>query len=336
MPGVSASGFRQEKVPGVKEMSRSLTSVHAVGTGGGGRIASVTAHPPDEPAATVVAAVAAVTASLALAGVATPERDARALVEHFGTGADLYRAAARRAAREPLEYLTGIARFRLLELAVGPGVFVPRRESEVAAQLAVGELRRSASAAPVAVDLGAGSGALALALATEVPGAVVVGVEVSPAAFAWMVRNFRALAPGTARPVLADLTDAVPDLDGLVDVVVANPPYIPLGAVPRDPEVRLHSPEVALFGGPDGLDLVRGVSRTGRRLLRPGGLLVIEHGELQAREIAVLLRAQGWDEIASYRDHLGRDRATAARRRQGIVRGCVTHDLGAGDGTGGG
>lgn len=271
----------------------------------------------------------AVTAALTAAGVPTPEADALALMVHHGhirsTGAEsvedlsaLWASVRRRAAREPLEYLTGVARFRSLELAVGPGVFVPRRESEVAVQLAVDELRRALSDNPVAVDLGTGSGAIALALATEVPAAAVWGVEVSPAAFGWAERNFQALAPRNARPLLADLSDALPELDAVVDVVVANPPYIPADAIPRDPEVRLYSPEVALFGGPDGLDLVRAVSRTGRRLLRPGGLLVIEHGELQAQEIGGLLRSDGWTDVRVGRDHLGRNRATAARARQDV------------------
>ena len=274
--------------------------------------------------------LAQVSLALAGAGVPTPERDARALIELCcgvagaengaltGDPAVLWRAVARRSAREPLEYITGVARFRSMHLAVGPGVFVPRRESEVAAALALDELRRSGSTEPIAVDLGTGSGAIALALAVEVPVACVHGVEVSPAAFIWTERNFRALAPRNSRPVLGDLADALPELDGRVDVVVANPPYIPTGAIPRDPEVRLHSPQVALFGGPDGLDLVRTISRTGRRLLRGGGLLVVEHGELQADEVATLLRSDGWSDITVNRDHLGRDRATAARLRQDV------------------
>lgn len=284
----------------------------------------------DEPAsASGGELLAELTGVLAGAGVPAPAQDARALIARFygsdtarpGSDGDLpglRRAVQRRAAREPLEYITGIARFRSLELAVGPGVFVPRLESEVAVQLAVDELRSLTSAAPLAVDLGSGSGAIALALATEAPTAVVYGVEVAPAAAEWMDRNFRALALPNARPVRADLFDALPELDALVDVVVANPPYIPVGAVPRDPEVRLYSPEVALFGGPDGLDLVRGVSRTARRLLRPGGLLVVEHGEVQAEGIAQLLRSDGWSDIRVSRDHLGRERATAARARQDV------------------
>lgn len=276
------------------------------------------------------AVLAAVTAVLARAGVPAPEADARALFDfccggraagHGSSRADLAalrELARRRAAREPLEYLTGTAGFHGLDLAVGPGVFVPRRESEIAVGLAT-DVLRAAPASPVAVDLGTGSGAIALALATEVPGALVYGVEVSPAAYEFTERNFRRWAPGNGRAVLADLRDALPGLDGTVDLVVANPPYIPADGIPRDPEVRLHSPAVALFGGLDGLDLVRGVLRTAGRLLRPGGLLVLEHGELQAGAVAGLLRADGWSETAVHRDHLDRNRVTTARLRQDVA-----------------
>ena len=218
----------------------------------------------------------------------------------------------RRASREPLQHITGRAPFRSLELAVGPGVFVPRPETEQVAQFAIDALRDVASPEPRAVDLGTGSGAIALALATEVPHARVWGVEVSPVAFVWTKQNFR--LADNATPVFTDLAIALPELDGTVDVVISNPPYIPAGAIPRDPEVRLFDPEIALYGGEDGLDLVRRVSTTALRLLHAGGTLVIEHGELQAEEIAALLRADGWSAVASHRDLLGRDRATTAIR----------------------
>jgi release factor glutamine methyltransferase len=139
-------------------------------------------------------------------------------------------------------------------------------------------------------------------------------VENSPLAFVWAKQNFRNIAPDNARPVFIDLAHALPDLDGTVSVVVSNPPYIPTGMVPRDPEVRLFDPEHALYGGEDGLDVVRTVSTTARRLLHPGGTLVLEHGELQAAQIAALLAADGWTAIATHRDLLGRDRATTALR----------------------
>lgn len=220
----------------------------------------------------------------------------------------------RRAAREPLQHITGRAAFRALDLAVGPGVFVPRPETELVAQFAIDALRAVASPEPVGVDLGTGSGAIALALATEVPHARVYGVEVSPRAFVWTKQNFRETAAPNATPVFVDLADALPELDGRVDVVISNPPYIPIGAIPRDPEVRLHDPEIALYGGEDGLDVVRRVSATARRLLRPGGTLVLEHGELQAAAIAELLRHDGWTTVVHHRDLLGRDRATTALR----------------------
>ncbi len=220
----------------------------------------------------------------------------------------------RRAAREPLQHITGTAAFRQLELAVGPGVFVPRPETETVVQFAIDALAATASPQPVAVDLGTGSGAIALAMATEVPHARVYGVEVSPRAYVWTRQNFRTVGAANATPVFVDLADALPELDGTVDVVISNPPYIPLGAVPRDPEVRLFDPEIALYGGEDGLDIVRQVSTTAQRLLRRGGTLVIEHGEVQSADIAALLAADGWTAIAHHRDLLGRDRATTALR----------------------
>jgi len=224
------------------------------------------------------------------------------------------RLVERRAAREPLQHITGVAPFRNLELAVGPGVFVPRPESELVAQYAIDALAATANAQPVAVDLGTGSGAIALAMATEVPHAAVYGVEVSPLAFIWATENRRRLSAENAVLVLADLASALPELNGTVDVVVSNPPYIPTGAVPRDPEVRLFDPELALYGGEDGLDVVRQVSLTAKRLLRSGGQLILEHGELQARVISELLGHDGWRAIAHHRDLLGRDRATTAVR----------------------
>jgi release factor glutamine methyltransferase len=265
----------------------------------------------------VPTAIADATAALTAAGVPTPADDARRLVQHVvgdGTQVDPGAVAAlvqRRADREPLEYLLGRASFRGLTLAVGTGVFVPRAETEHTVQLAIDALV-AVGEHPVAVDLGTGSGAIALAMAAEVPQATVVGVEVAPAAFAWAERNARGVA--NVRMVLADLADALPDLDGAVDVVMSNPPYIPTGMVPREVEVRRHSPAVALFGGGDGMDVLRQVSTTARRLLRAGGTLVIEHGEQQAARVASILTTDGWHDVASHLDASGRDRATTARR----------------------
>jgi release factor glutamine methyltransferase len=274
------------------------------------------------------------TAELAAAGVPDPEVDAELLLGHvlgLGRGevqarialdaevADEDAAAiralvARRAAREPLQHLTGRAPFRGLELAVGPGVFVPRPETEIVAQFAIDALQASATAEPIAVDLGTGSGAIALALATEVPRAHVHAVEASPEAMAWARRNVEESGVENLELVLGDLADAFEELDGTVAVVISNPPYVPTDAVPRDPEVRLFDPAIALYGGADGLDLVRAVSRTGWRLLHPGGTLVIEHGELQGESIRDILRTDGWRAPATHPDLLGRDRATTALR----------------------
>lgn len=271
---------------------------------------------------------------LASAGVPSPEADAELIVGHvlgMSRGAVQARAISggvldpeshlavtelveRRAAREPLQHITGRAPFRSIELAVGRGVFVPRPETEGVAGIAIEALRATAQPAPIAVDLGTGSGAIALAMAVEVPHATVYGVEVSPHAFVWTKQNFREIAPDNARAVFIDLADALPELDGTVAVVASNPPYIPAAAIPRDPEVRLFDPEIALYGGDDGLDVVRKVSATARRLLFEGGTLVIEHGELQAAEIAALLLADGWRAVSGHRDLLGRDRATTAIR----------------------
>lgn len=274
----------------------------------------------------------AVVRELASAGVPAPEADAELLIGHtlgFTRGqvqagaitdaglaaedeAAIRAAVARRAAREPLQHITGRAAFRSLELAVGPGVFVPRPETELTAQLAIDTLLAVPAPEPVAVDLGTGSGAIALALASEVPHARVHAVERSPDALTWARRN----TEGVPNLVLvhADLADALPELDGTVDVVVSNPPYIPDDAVPVDPEVRLHDPAAALYGGPDGLDVVRALSRRALELLRPGGALVLEHGELQGAAIRALLAADAWRTPATHPDLLGRDRVTTATR----------------------
>ncbi|MGN6326929.1 peptide chain release factor N(5)-glutamine methyltransferase [Pseudolysinimonas sp.] len=271
-------------------------------------------------------------ATLAAAGIPTPDADAELLLGHVlglsrgavqaravagaeltpEQAAELAALLARRAAREPLQHLTGHAPFRSLDLLVGPGVFVPRPETESVAQVAIDALQAVAAAEPVAVDLGTGSGAIALALATEVPHARVVGVERSPEAFAWAERNREHVGAENATIVLGDLADALPELAGAVDVVVSNPPYIPDEAIPRDPEVRLHDPVLALYGGSDGLDVVRVISRRAQELLRPGGALVLEHGELQGAAIRELLTADGWRAAATTRDLLGRDRTTTA------------------------
>ena len=271
---------------------------------------------------------------LSEAGVPSPEADADLLIGHvlamsrgqvqakalMGATVDaehvitITEFVERRATREPVQHITGLAPFRTLELAVGPGVFVPRPETELVVQFAIDALAAVPNPNPLAVDLGSGSGAIALAMAVEVPHAQVVAVENSAPAFAWTTRNVRRYGDDRVRLVFADLADALPELNGTVDVVASNPPYIPVGAVPRDPEVHLFDPEHALYSGADGLDAARALVATAHRLLRPGGTLVIEHGELQAETIGEIVRAGGFTAVSSHRDFLGRDRATTAHR----------------------
>ncbi len=295
---------------------------------------STPSTPEPELPATVADLRDQVVNALSLAGIPDAEVDADLLIGHvLGQSRGQVQAAAvvgraldasdatailglvsRRAAREPLQHITGVAPFRSLELAVGPGVFVPRPETEQVAQLAIDALRGMPDAEPIGVDLGTGSGAIALAMATEVPHARIWAVENSPDAFPWTSRNFAESGATNATLVFGDLADAFPELNGSVAVVISNPPYIPTDAIPRDPEVRLYDPAHALYGGVDGLDVVRQVSHTAMRLLRAGGTLVIEHGELQGAEIRALLEADGWRATATHRDYTTRDRATTAIR----------------------
>ncbi|WP_091212713.1 peptide chain release factor N(5)-glutamine methyltransferase [Geodermatophilus siccatus] len=273
---------------------------------------------------------------LADAGVESPRVDAELLLAHVlgvpraglltlgevpDDAAVRFEAlAGQRADRVPLQHLTGRAPFRHLELAVGPGVFVPRPETEQLVEWALARL--AGLAEPVVVDLGSGSGAIALAIAHEHPGARVTAVERDPVAIEWTKANAatRAAAGDTPVEVLSgDMTDPrlLRDLDGTVDLVVSNPPYVPDGAtVPR--EVADHDPPLALWGGPDGLDVVRGLLRTAARLLRPGGGLGIEHADQQGGALPALVRASGgWTDVEDHPDLAGRPRYTTAHRSGG-------------------
>lgn len=221
--------------------------------------------------------------------------------------------ASRRISREPLQHLTGIAHFRRLELSVGRGVFVPRPETEAVVQLAIDELNRL-DGNPIAIDLGTGSGAIALAMATEVPHARVFAVEKSTEAFIFTRTNFERYESTGARLVLGDLADEFQELNGTANVVVSNPPYIPTAAVPRDAEVRDFDPELALYGGEDGMSVMHLVSASAQRLLKHLGLLVVEHADSQGEQVRQLLLAQGWSEVTQHQDLTGRDRAVSARR----------------------
>jgi release factor glutamine methyltransferase len=249
-----------------------------------------------------------------------------------------------RARRVPLQHLTGKAGFRRLELSVGPGVFVPRFETELVAGLAIthllgkpgdgvtepgadlgrvrGTVPRSGGVVPtpslglrVVVDLCTGSGAIALAVKDEVPLAEVHAVELSDLAHAWAIRNRDDLGLDVDIR-LGDATVAFPDLEAGVDVVVSNPPYIPVGSVPNDPEVRDHDPEVALYGGSsDGLRIPLEIAARAAVLLRSGGFLVMEHADVQGSWLLEALRATGsWQDIQDHADLNGRRRAVTAVR----------------------
>ena len=310
--------------------------------------------------------VRAASRTLAEAGVPSPDADALELAAHvlgLETGEvrrrmvlggttlpDAYaRLVDERAARVPLQHLTGRAHFRRLTLSVGPGVFVPRPETEVLVELALAEvdrlLRPPAPGLPAPnesfgaenggaparsvptdafgtervvrfVDLCSGSGAIPLAVKDERPDVEVRGVELSPDAHAWSVANRDRLG------LDVDLVEGdasgpcLPDWEGRVDVVTVNPPYIPVGQVPLDPEVRDHDPEVALYGGSeDGLAIPLAVARRAADLLRPGGLLLVEHADSQGESLPARLARTGlWVDVADHEDLAGRPRVTTARR----------------------
>lgn len=280
---------------------------------------------------TVAALLAEATSRLREVGIDSADVDARALLAHCCarrtqdlTGRDevtgrqaseFVRLIDQRAHRVPLQHLTGRAHFRYLELAVGPGVFVPRPETEVMTGWAVERLRElsGGGARPVAADLGTGSGAIAKALATEVPAALVHAVEVSEDALRWARRN---LSGTTVTLHPDDFAHALPHLAGLVDLVVANPPYIPLEAFASvAPEARDHDPTVALFSGVDGLNAIRTVVATAGRLLRPGGFLAVEHAEVQAESVPELLVRSGlFGRVRDHADLTGRPRFTTGVR----------------------
>lgn len=275
-------------------------------------------------------AVRAAAARLSEAGIASAESDALLLLAHAlgvsvgdarkamvlgGEAPPAYEELVElRASRLPLQHLTGRAGFRRLELRVGPGVFVPRPETEFVAGLAI-EAARATGESPVVVDLCTGSGAIALAVKDEVPTADVYAVELGEDAHAWAAQNRSATALDITL-VHGDATTAFPELEGQVDVVVSNPPYIPVGMVPVDPEVRDHDPGLALYGGStDGLSIPLAVAARAAALLKPGGVLVMEHADTQGESLpAALARTGLWRDIADHEDLTGRPRATVAVR----------------------
>ena len=263
------------------------------------------------------------------AGVASPEHDAAELLAHvLGTTrgnlalveevapsavAEYAGLVARRAAREPLQHLTGVAWFRHVELAVGPGVFVPRPETELLAGWAIDHLvATGASDGAVVVDLCTGSGAVAKAVKDEVPGADVHAVELSEDALAWAERNLAGTGVDLRQ---GDFATAFDDLAGTVDVITCNPPYVPLEAWESvAPEARDHDPHLALFSGDDGLDAIRVLAERAAVLLRPGGVVGFEHADVQGESAPAVFAATGrWADVRDHADLAGRPRFTTAR-----------------------
>ncbi|MEY3855651.1 MAG: hypothetical protein RJA45_121, partial [Actinomycetota bacterium] len=238
---------------------------------------------------------------LASAGIDSAEVDAQLLAAHvlgisrgelqaqlflnpeISQDNELLELFQKRSERIPLQHLTGVAYFRNLTLAVGPGVFIPRPETEGVVDLAIAALPKDG----IAVDLCTGSGAIAISIATEVPNSRVYAWELNPDSETYIRKNLR----GNVELVMGDIIDdhqLFDELAGTVDVVISNPPYIPTWAVPKDLEVQLHDPALALYGGFDGMDIIRVVSRRALQLLKPGGFLVVEHADTQGQLVADL------------------------------------------------
>ena len=267
---------------------------------------------------------------LGAAGVPSAEHDAAELLAHvlgvprghlaiadpptIEQAGHYHQLIARRTSREPLQHITGVAAFRHVEVAVGPGVFVPRPETELLAGWGVDQAEGIVTTGrrPVVVDLCTGSGAMALAIAHEVPESVVHAVELSEEAYCWAVRN---LAGSGVDVRQGDMASAFEDLNGTVDVVVCNPPYIPMEAYESvSAEARDFDPDLALWSGEDGLDAMRVLESTAVRLLRPGGAMGVEHADEQgASAPAVFTATDRWTEVRDHADLTGRPRYLTAK-----------------------
>lgn len=294
------------------------------------------------------ALIAAARTRLAEAGIDTPGTDARLLLAHvlglshkelslrllrgFEVPADQVTdfedCLARRAAREPLQHITGSTGFRHLALRLGPGVFIPRPETELlidpaiahAAALRCGDEHTGNGQARVIriLDMCTGTGALALAAATEIPGSEVHAVELSAEACRWAEHNIAAMADAVAAASstitlhAGDVAEVVPEL-GPFDIVVTNPPYVPEATQPDIPEVTGYDPAIALYGGgSDGMETPARIIALAAEALRPGGLLVLEHDETQAAAVKQACAAAGLSGAATHTDYTGRDRFTTA------------------------
>jgi release factor glutamine methyltransferase len=279
-------------------------------------------------------AIDSATTLLADAGINSARYDAEELAAHLtgtergrlplidspdDTFFDRYHAAiTARSRRVPLQHITGTAAFGPLTLLVGPGVFIPRPETEAMLEWATAQCLPRTPARPVIVDVCTGSGALALALAQHWPAARVLGVDDSDAALEYARRN----SLGTkVELVRADATDPglLTELDGQVDLMVANPPYVP-EAVEVEPEVAEHDPPHAVFGGPDGMTVITAVIRLAARWLRPGGFFAVEHDDTTSLLTSELVSSTGlFDDVVARTDLTGRPRFVTARRRGGAI-----------------
>ncbi len=290
--------------------------------------------PPTEP--TLRQLIDAAAQVLDQAGVPSPHADAVALAEHLLPVDRLVLAMApelpesftghfaqlveRRRQRVPQQHLTGVAHFRFLQMHAAPGVFIPRPETEVVAQEAIDPAKElvAQGGSPVVVDLCCGAGPIAVSVAHEVPGARVYAMDINPDAVQLTARNAKKHGAHVQVSV-GDVSDPelFDHLDGAVDVLVANPPYIPPDAVPNEPEVAVYDPDVALYGGgTDGLDLPKAVVVAAGRLLKPGGVFVMEHAEVQDAAVRDVVSATDlFTEIRSTKDLTGRWRMVVARRR---------------------
>ncbi|MEI7545801.1 MAG: peptide chain release factor N(5)-glutamine methyltransferase [Mycobacteriaceae bacterium] len=273
-------------------------------------------------------AILAATATLARAGIDSARTDAELLAAHLvGTdrgrlalldapGPEFFdrfdQAIATRAQRTPLQHITGTAPFGPVQLHVGPGVFTPRPETEAMLEWA---LAQPLPGDAVILDLCTGSGALAIALASQRPRARVIAVDDDATALGYARRN---AAGTTVRLVHGDVTDAglLAELIGSVDLVVANPPYIPIGTA-LEPEVARHDPAHALFAGADGMSVIEPLVGRAADWLKPGGLLAVEHDDTTSEATArIMIRAGVFGDITAHRDLTGRPRFVTARALQ--------------------
>ena len=267
------------------------------------------------------------------AGVPSPRFDAESLVafclgiERTRVGLvkeidedkyrELEKLVEKRVRRIPLQHLLGEQGFRRLVLEVGPGVFIPRPETEILVEASVRYLKDLNNERNIVIDLCSGSGAIALAIATEISNSDVYAVEKSSDAFSYLTKNIsnnsQKLIEVNSKVITinSSIRNPIPeleDLKGNVDAVVSNPPYIPSKMIPREPEVKEHEPELALYGGQDGLDLVRLVISQAKKLLKPGGFIAIEHADVQGSNVEetgvpfLLLESKAFKNVEDRRD----------------------------------